>query len=241
MERKSSQPLQDEIGDVSISDQFAALHERFRLVEQIDQQTTDMVARLSEAVASSAEARAFASLSIAHELQQLAETLEERQARQLTALGTIFSEVAATHTNAVGLLNIVRLLDNRLEQSLNRIETPPVMARPDATSESAPPAPIVLSNAEGTIRLSVDQVPNAVTALAIQRFLSTLPDVQTVTARSFSDAVLHFDLQVRNAYSGSDLAQVSEGGLVLQETSSREIRLRLALPERFLEGHLGDA
>jgi hypothetical protein len=214
----------------SIAATVAAIRERLRMIDEIDRGTADMVERLAEAVRSSAEVRAQASLDIAAAIDRLERSISARDAAQRAAMLALQQEVAVAHTRALGVGEALTGLELELaglQARLSEDESTPVTPQPDG-EPPASPNPMQPLPAATTHFIEVEQIPTAGAALSIQRFVAELPGVVAATTREYAAGLLRLEVRTRGAFDPANLLGWPGGKLELVEQDERALLYRLA-------------
>ena len=240
---------QDDLGR-----ELAAVGSHLRLVDELDQQTADMVIRLADAVRSSTEVRAQVGLEIGASLERIERLLAERQQRQRDAVTSLRDEIAQVHARAVGLATAVRDLDQdmtSLGARLSEASGEPAAEADESAASRAPdlpdnpaneavedvgdapePTPIAGPRAKPqpaatSVVIAVEQVPSASVALSIQRFVAGLPGVVAATTREYAAGQLRLEVMSRGAIRVDEIGLWPGGRLEVVEQAADGISFRV--------------
>jgi hypothetical protein len=234
--------------------ELAAVRSHLRLVDELDQQTADMVIRLADAVRSSTEVRAQVGLEIAASLERIERLLNDRRQRQRDAIAALRDDVLQTQARAVELAMAVRGLEQEMTSLDNRLSE--ASAEPAAHTEELLPAavsdqaneaggdtgetahesstptlidtpPVVPQPAATSVVIAVEQVPSATVALSIQRFVAGLPGVVAATTREFAAGQLRLEVMSRGAIRVDEIGLWPGGRLVVVEQAENGISFRV--------------
>lgn len=234
-------------GPGDLAQELAGLRAHLRLLEELDQQTAEMVIRLADAVRSSNEVRAQVSLEVAAALGRVERLVAERNQRQREALAAFRQDVTVAHSRAVGLATMVQSIEQEIRALQARLaaaesaaegddepaaepeETEP--AEPDTSSESRPEAPRSMpagpQPAASSILVEVEEVPSASAALSFQRFVAGLAGVVAATTREYAAGHLRLEVRTRGPVGAAELTRWPDGELEILESSAGTIRLRM--------------
>ncbi len=211
---------------------LARVRELLAHIDQIDRQTGAMMTTLSDAATISGEARARATHDLAELITRLEEEVARRDREQIRRLSSLAEELATANTELRILRSAMDDLESRLTQAVATFAEEP--QHHNAGDEPAP-TPVSVRSREIQQSLIIKSVPNAVTGLAIQRWLESIPGVLTITARSFSNGELHFEVRRQDTATGNfDLERLSEASIVSTATRDGSLRYSLVAPEWFV-------
>ncbi|MGH2616583.1 MAG: hypothetical protein ACRDJC_15185 [Thermomicrobiales bacterium] len=171
---RDSDPNDDAERDV-LQQQVRTLQERLAFYEGFDLLIQDNVAHARELFRLAAQEREAAANTI---------DLARRDAGQRETL--LRAELERIASDLGDMAQAVEALSQRVARALGAPATtngwtPPVEPRP-----------------EQPVAVVVHGVPSARTALSLQRFVATLPQVATVSAREFAGGVLRLDVRVQD-------------------------------------------
>jgi hypothetical protein len=242
MAQPSPVPEEEIAGSGELGQELAGLRARLRILEEIDEQTTEMVVRLAEAVRSSAEVRAQASLDIAVSLDRVERLLADHDRRQRMVMRGIQQDVTVAQARVVGLASIANGLEAAflgLQERLAQAETqettdggpvdPPIaiptpIAAPTTVPQNAPAGP---RPAASSFMVEFEQVPSASAALSIQRFITELPGVVAATTREYAGGHLRLEVRTRGAVSMNEIGTWPGGRLEVVGQSQGRITYRV--------------
>jgi hypothetical protein len=212
-----------------LKQELAALRQTFRMLEDVDLQTSDLVTRLAETVRTLVELRATTSLEISASLRRIDNAIEQQEARQRQLLLDLRAEIAATQRSAIGLAAAARAIEAGHAALESRVERE-LGAEP---ASAASPAPTPLFPAAATnagrqtaakpsaspVTLRFENVDSPATALSLQRFVSRIPGVAAVTGRRYVGRLLEIHVTIRGELLYDDLLDWPEGELTLKRAA----------------------
>ena len=211
---------------------LAKIRDLLSHIDQIDRQSGAMIATLSDAASVSNEVRARASLDIAVLITRLEESVAQRERHHVHQLSALAEELIVANADVRALRASMDELESRLLQAVAVFTEEPQLHQSE--NKDAPQA-VSESSLEAQESIIIEAVPNAVTGFAIQRFLESIPEVLKVTARSFSNGELHFDLQRRVSEEiNFELERRTGAALVSTAKSDATLRFALIAPEWFV-------
>ena len=163
----------------TLEQQVRSLQERLAFYEGFDLLIQDNVAHARELFRRAAQEREAASAATQHARRDAG--LREAHLRaELELIGTELRELS----------HAVETLSNRVARALGE----PASHNGWANSEMPPPE----TRTEQPLAVVVHGVPSARTALSLQRFIASLPQVAAVSAREFVGGVLRLDARVQD-------------------------------------------
>ena len=186
--------------------QVRQLQERLAFYEGFDVLIQDNVAQARELFRLAAQEREAAAAG-AERARREAREREEREERLRADLEAIAADVD-------GLARAVEALSRRIAATLGEPANGKVRDFP-------PPA-------EQRMAIVVHGVPSARTALSLQRYVGSLPQVSDVSAREFTGGMLRLDARVRDRLEAVHLA-AWEDGRRIQLLTERPDVIELAL------------
>ncbi|HLL49907.1 MAG TPA: hypothetical protein VK356_04495 [Thermomicrobiales bacterium] len=162
----------------SLEQQVRSLQERLAFYEGFDLLIQDNVTHARELFRRAAQEREAASAATAQARRESG-SREAHLRAELELLATELREVSRA----------VEAISDRVARALGE----PVSPNGWSTNSEAP----VETRTERPLAVVVHGVPSARTALSLQRFVASLPQVAGVSAREFVGGVLHLDAQVQ--------------------------------------------
>lgn len=211
--------------------ELARLREQFGAIEQIDRQTSDMVARLADVVRSSAEIRAKTSLDIGASLLRCEEMIAAQIGQQRDVMSSLLGDIEAARDRVVGLSGFaaalegqVATLQQRIVQSAAEIPVAAAVAAapvPPVQIAPVPEPPVVVTWFEA------QAVPSAAAALSLQRYAAGIPDVTAAITRAFGGGVIRMEIRARRQLSAGDFESWPDASLQLLEESAGVIQMRV--------------
>ena len=162
----------------TLEQQVRNLQDRLAFYEGFDLLIQDNVAQARELFRRAAREREAASAATQHARRDAG--LREAHLRaELELIGTELRELS----------HAVEALSNRVARALGEPANHNGWSTLDVPPETRPEQPLAVV---------VHGVPSARTALSLQRFIASLPQVATVSAREFVGGVLHLDARVQD-------------------------------------------
>jgi hypothetical protein len=183
------------------------LRERFTAYEHLDQQLDDMVTGLTELLRGAAELRRRTNQEITSALARCEALVADDRVQQRLLLTSLHTELDAAHRRTSTLSDAIDAVQRHLADITDRIPAPNGASHP-----SPPPsAPVQPSSASPTsIHLTVRDVPDVATALAIQRLIAEHPTVIALQTREFAAGEIRLHLNLRAPLILDDLLRLSE-------------------------------
>jgi hypothetical protein len=178
VQRPDSTPRESVPDQDALAQQVHALQERLAFYEGFDRLIQDNVAHARELFRLAAQEREAATAAI----DQAREDAGRREAHLLGELEQIASDLRQ-------LSQLAGALSDRVARALGE------PASQNDCAESAVPAG---TDRERAVSVVMHGVPSARTALSLQRFVASLPQVADVSAREYTGGVLRLDARVRN-------------------------------------------
>jgi hypothetical protein len=161
----------------TLEQQVRILQERLAFYEGFDLLIQDNVTHARELFRRAAQEREAASAATAHARRDAG--LREAHLRaELELVAIELREVSSA----------VEALSERIARALGESVSPNGSSNSDAPAETRTEQPLAVV---------VHGVPSARTALSLQRFIASLPQVAAVSAREFVGGVLHLDARVQ--------------------------------------------
>lgn len=225
-----------ELDSVQLRADLAELRVRFRMLDDVDLKTSELVGKLAETMQSLVELRARASLDISAALERSEHRIDAIEARQRELLQALRDEISSVQGSAAGLAQLAATIEANHRALQARIalhgeqesDDSPVQDQQSRPTELFPNSTGVTARVDtasrptaSTIVLRFDDVDSAVTALSLQRFVSRLPGVVAVTGRQFVGRTLKLDVNIRGDVLYDDLLDWPDGGLALSQSTDR--------------------
>jgi hypothetical protein len=178
VQRPDTSPPEPDADRESLTQQVRTLQERLAFYEGFDRLIQDNVAHARELFRLAAQEREAASTAI----EQARHDAGRREAHLRSELEQIDSDLRQ-------LSQLVEALSDRTARALGE---------PVVQNGWVEPAVTAGQGTELSVAVVVHGVPSARTALLLQRFVGSLPQVAEVSAREFFGGVLRLDARVRD-------------------------------------------
>jgi hypothetical protein len=177
MQARELTPLDASTDRAALERQVRSLQERLAFYEGFDQLIQDNVAQARELFRLAAQEREAAATAA----ERAQRDADDRAARFRGELESIAADVSA-------VTQAVEALSRRVARALG--ESPQAHANGWGT--------VLAARSESPLAVVVHGVPSARTALSLQRFVASLPQVTGVSAREFVGGVLRLDARVQD-------------------------------------------
>ena len=178
MHRPDTTPRESDPDRDALAQQVRALQERLAFYEGFDRLIQDNVAHARELFRLAAQEREAATTAI----DQARVDAGRREAHRRQELEQI----------AVGLRQLSQIAEALSDRVARALGEPSILNGWTESSLAAAPG------TEHSVAVVVHGVPSARTALSLQRFVASLPQVADVSAREFIGGVLRLDVRVRD-------------------------------------------